>query len=282
MGRPRTYLLNENFFQEHTSDSYYWAGFIAADGCIKDRDSCMELTLGIKDIKHLNKFNISIKSSYKIITKFKGRHECCSLTLYSKKLITDLNTNFCITPRKSLTLEYPKFTNKFLEDSFIRGYIDGDGCINKKVATISILGTHNFLSGVVKRFEEITNDEFIIRKKHKTSNIFDLRVYGNRARILFKHFSNLNVPNMNRKWDRNNDVFTLPKERKELELKFVAPMLKVSVTTLLRWNKNGKFKAIKRGQMYYHTRENIDNLIKKNPAGYKGKHFKINKAKSLS
>lgn len=59
-----------------------------------------------------------------------------------------------VLQKKSLTLKFPNiniFENKNLIRHFIRGYIDGDGCISycdkeHKHMTLRILGTKDFLN----------------------------------------------------------------------------------------------------------------------------------------
>lgn len=57
----KKYNVNENFFSLDTPESFYWAGFIAADGCILKNLKVLEIGLGIKDKKHLKKFKSAIK-----------------------------------------------------------------------------------------------------------------------------------------------------------------------------------------------------------------------------
>ena len=69
---------------------------------------------------------------------------------YSNKLCNDLIKLGC-TPRKSLTLEFPDIATNF-HRHFIRGYIDGDGCISfrknghRRNLQITIVGTEPFLN----------------------------------------------------------------------------------------------------------------------------------------
>ena len=271
----RKYFFNENFFKEDTTTSNYWAGFIAADGCVQADRCSLSICLSAKDKDHLESFNNALQSTYKVKDRvMSGKYDCCELSIYSKIVVQDLLDKYLVTPKKSLTLKYPKFESHLMEDSFIRGYIDGDGCINKKVSTISILGTLDFLNGIANRFEQIiTKRTFVIRKKHKGSNIHDLRVYGDSAKEIFKWFNELPTPYLKRKWHREDEVFEFYKDKTELQLKFVAPQLGVSVITLKRWHKKGKFKALKRNGFYYYTKEMIEDFKASNHSNGKFKRF---------
>ena len=67
MGRPRLYTLNENFFETiDTEDKAYWLGFIYADGYItksKTGQHNLGIKLSIKDLAHLQKFALDIKTN---------------------------------------------------------------------------------------------------------------------------------------------------------------------------------------------------------------------------
>lgn len=155
---------NKPKFNEHvfdiidTEEKAYWLGFIFADGYIgstpirEDKKSVynFELSLGIKDLGHLEKFKDFI--SYKkdiTIDSFR-----CRIMIANKHFWTTLNNLGC-TPRKSLTLDFPTCIPKELVRHFIRGYFDGDGCITRHVyvnivsPSVNVLGTKNFLDKII-------------------------------------------------------------------------------------------------------------------------------------
>lgn len=142
-----------------TEEKAYWLGFLYANGYIdssplydnKKSTYNFELSLALKDLVHLEKFNAFMKhENYNIkIDSYR-----CRWYITNKHLWTILNNYGCI-PQKSLTLEFPNeniFKDKSLIRHFIRGYFDGDGSvckyINKSeliVPQVSILGTPNFM-----------------------------------------------------------------------------------------------------------------------------------------
>ena len=153
-------LFNENVFDFiDTEEKAYWLGFIFADGTISSSplrkeaktQYQFELSLSSKDKSHLEKFAKFINYLNPIYCD----DVRCRLSVYSKHFWNILNYNGC-TPNKSLTLQFPKselFSNKFLIIHFIRGYVDGDGCLswaNKEHtrASFNLLGTTSFLENV--------------------------------------------------------------------------------------------------------------------------------------
>jgi len=135
-----SYTCNDGFFSKDTEESFYVAGFIAADGCIlqhkSDEPNCLNISLSKKDEDHLIKlkktlgFTGPIKyntSKHSLINKNWNDVITARFSIYSKQMIKDLE-KFDIGQRKSLTYKMPEWlTEHPLVRHFIRGYVDGDG-----------------------------------------------------------------------------------------------------------------------------------------------------------
>lgn len=121
--RPKIY--NETAFSLYTPESAYWAGFIAADGCITG--GTLKICLNYKDINHLEKFKTYLQSTHKISYNIEEYYRA-EIGFKNNKINEDLELNYNITPNKSLTYEMPIIPEDIIWD-FIRGYFDGDGCI---------------------------------------------------------------------------------------------------------------------------------------------------------
>ena len=150
--------FNEHIFDQIDSEEKaYWLGFIFADGYISSSPIRkgvksvyqFELSLGIKDIEHLNKFKRFMDYEKDIITD--GNR--CRFVVTNKYLWTLLNELGC-TPNKSLSLTFPDIPQNLVKH-FIRGYFDGDGCISRHVHNtcvtphIELLGTKQMLEHVL-------------------------------------------------------------------------------------------------------------------------------------
>ncbi len=204
MGKIK-YSINHNYFREKSLQSCYWAGFIAADGNINK--NLLTLALAERDNNQLVKFNEHTESNNLIKFNNKDQFVVKRLTITSKTICQDLNFIYNITERKSLTLQPPiNLINEEI-DSFICGYIDGDGCIcshlnrNKRTLSISILGTKEILAFIKNRFENVINKKLNakIRPKPET-NIFEFRISSDIARSIFKYYYNLKIYKLDRKW----------------------------------------------------------------------------------
>lgn len=158
-----------------TEEKSYWLGYLYSDGCVSGGDRNMiTVVSSLKDIDHIKKFKKFLKDEREgnhillrtDTIKATGKtYEECSYTVYSKHLKNKLIEYGC-TPRKSLTLKFPDekiFARKELIYDFIRGYVDGDGCITSRRRVksnrlvISILGTEEFLKGVQKYFPQFVS-----------------------------------------------------------------------------------------------------------------------------
>lgn len=126
----RKHKFNETFFEVIDSEEKaYWLGFIAADGCIYNNSNAWRLQINLKgsDKEHLEKFQASIGSTYKIAEKTVGKSNVCQLKVNSKAMCFNL-IELGIVERKSLEVKMPKISNDLIRH-FIRGYFDGDGNI---------------------------------------------------------------------------------------------------------------------------------------------------------
>ncbi len=131
----------------HSSDRYYWAGFIAADGCIRS-GSHLNIGLAKKDSDHLEKLQKLAGGAIYYSNK------STTWSMHNAKIMVDFLSKLNITPRKSKTLKPPVGMSQKQSCDFIRGYIDGDGCFTSNAQKwniypcISIVGTKEFLEWV--------------------------------------------------------------------------------------------------------------------------------------
>lgn len=142
--------FNNRYFQYiDTPTKAYWLGFIYADGWIshsQDRGQT-QLEFGMKlqarDLKALQDLNNELGGVHSITPihiekKLFNRNQvtisnCYSLRVYSRPLVRDLMSH-SITFNKSHNPIYPEIEEKYFFD-FLRGYIDGDGCISDGIIT---------------------------------------------------------------------------------------------------------------------------------------------------
>ena len=202
-GKRKT-TVNENFFSKPNLLNSYWAGFIAADGCIfkKNKGSMLTIHLNKKDKKLLNKFKKDIQFSGKIVNKTKTNS--CQIFIHRDNICKDLMKNFNITPRKSLTLKPPKGLTKRQALAYIVGYIDGDGCISQQhnKPKLSIIGTQELLKWAHLTLNlQIAFKKIPIRKV-KNHKIYTYVLYSNKAIKALQILNTAYKSTLNRKWSK--------------------------------------------------------------------------------
>lgn len=161
---PTRYEFDEAFWSRDDELSLYWAGFIAADGCVistKKKRDVVSVGLGIKDKIHLETFKAHMNATAPIHTylvknskrnpKWKDKQKC-ELRLVSKVMCQDL-VRFNVVPRKTKIYTFPEWiVTHPLCHHFMRGYFDGDGSWyigpSKKTPQVcfSLRGTPKFLN----------------------------------------------------------------------------------------------------------------------------------------
>ena len=119
-------VTNHKAFDDKDSSFMYWAGFIAADGCIVSKDKRIEIGLHPKDADHLRVFSFIVHDSDRV----RVNENYCCVSVHSERIRT-LFAGVNITPRKSLTFD----PHDSCVDStdFWRGMVDGDGSLSWKI-----------------------------------------------------------------------------------------------------------------------------------------------------
>jgi hypothetical protein len=209
--------VNHYYFSEINDNSSYWAGFIAADGCI--RNDVLVITLNAVDKCQLIDFVNAIKYKGKIYevnyfhNQIQKNVSHVSVTIKSGKICQDLNNNFKITAKKSLTLEPPdlNLTNAL---AFIKGYIDGDGCIyiNKQGIKLQILGTVNIINWILK----ICQNFYSCGSINKKSSCSQVRFSGFGLMKILPHIHNSVNFGLQRKWNKFTNHNRIYKETRKL------------------------------------------------------------------
>lgn len=196
------YSVNEKYFTKPTIENCYYAGFIAADGNIRDQKNRPTKALVI----HINSKDREILERLKEAMRYTGpvtdwkKDSSSTLKVTNNQLCEDLEENFNITPRKTHTLKPPNLFDPDFIKAYIIGLIDGDGSIGRTKNggyAIRICGTKDLLNWV---------RGFIgIKTVHpsRDENIWSLSYSGSSAKEVAKLLSSVKaVQRLGRKWDK--------------------------------------------------------------------------------
>ena len=209
----KLYSVNDCFFSEYNILSCYYAGLLAADGCVRN-EKHFSLTQSGKNKVLIESFIKDISYTGLIYKENpKNGKTSFRVSITSRKIVKDLEEKFNITTKKSLTLVPPEISEKNLTMSFIAGLIDGDGSVglynfkgkDKKVPIVTVCGTleiiqwaNNFIN---KEFPSIRR----FKKQNKCRKLTQRNTYlisfsGARVVKLFLEMKKYNIP-CSHKWD---------------------------------------------------------------------------------
>lgn len=189
------------FLLEEKLESYYWIGFLLADGYFsKDR---IKLTVARKDKDHIQKLAQSCFSNVNSDLK------TSTLSMQDTVLVKNIKDKFNINDRKTYNPCDLSCLNGKKMFSLIIGFIDGDGCIKKQhkrkdcLLTIKCHGSwlesldlfSNFIS---KKFQIKTPNSYLDKNGYAVINI------GNNSllRAMKKEAIENKLPFLERKWNK--------------------------------------------------------------------------------
>jgi hypothetical protein len=208
------YSINHNYFNVPSYNNSYWAGFIAADGCVRKRTRnrwSLTMQLARKDRLALEELKRQLSYDGPILDKIripkegdliKTVRENSILSFNSYNIVGDLDRFWNITPCKSLTLEPP--SDEIIDGlaiAYIIGLLDGDGYINYSQMKVGWLGTETLLLWVKRTLEDVLNISIPANVLKGQSNIYRFTISGSMARLVRSVL--LDIPldfRLNRKW----------------------------------------------------------------------------------
>ncbi len=177
---------NRAFFSVWTPEMAYILGFWFADGCMYQSNKDYRITFTSADLNHLKAIQVTLASEQKIYTRAGGR--CYDLPIGSKQIWHDLY-RLGGRPAKSLIAEMP-FVPQELVHHFVRGFVDGDGCLywnalRRATPRIHIFGGQSFLQQLASVIDQETGVGVAQVRVHKKS-VLVLSYPGIKAKVLAK------------------------------------------------------------------------------------------------
>lgn len=192
----RKYYFDDHLFDIiNTPDKAYCIGLFMADGCNQLEHGCFSIGLQERDKDILEKISKMFQSDYPLYFRDASNYE------YMKQNVLSIRWNskyFCnrlneigIVPNKSLILDFPHWLDRHLIPYLIKGYIDGDGWVNK--SQIGFMSTENFCLGVQEYLNSLGISSYIMdMKRHYKSETKELLISGRNniiplVNIMFSH-----------------------------------------------------------------------------------------------
>lgn len=189
-----TYHFNEHYFdQVDSQDKAYILGLLWADGHNRVDKGSVILELQEDDRLLLEKINSATENERPLRMvalneknpSWKNQYNL----LWQSKHLSNILNKYGMCQRKSLVLEFPIWLDKNLYSHFVRGYVDGDGCVcymkhNRKIQ-VSMTGTRMFLEYVQKICESIGVKSYISHDKRANEVICQLSIVSNMCSATF-------------------------------------------------------------------------------------------------
>lgn len=123
------FVQHDYFESINDSVRAYVAGLLAADGNILEKQKRISLELSIRDQELVHFVRDELAPGFPV--RYRARPngiETAMLAVTSAALCDDLS-RLGITPRKSLTLRWPRNLDRDFARAFLLGYFDGDGFV---------------------------------------------------------------------------------------------------------------------------------------------------------
>ncbi len=180
----RKKIDREDFFSVVGEKQAWLIGFIAADGSIGKRNQVNFSQSGDEGLQ-LVKIVKSMLGVHGQIYEYKPKkgRVSYSISFTSDIICADLS-RYEIVPRKSLTYKFPSTLDVSVYPHFIRGYIDGDGCVGiyginrSPYLLVSWCGSSDFIEECSERvpfnFSSKTNFK-------RSPGVSEIRYYGRKA-----------------------------------------------------------------------------------------------------
>lgn len=166
-----------------TEEKAYWLGFFYADAYNKEKTGQIIIELQERDKNHLEKCARFFGNPRDPFLQFKnkGKYKAYRLELNGRYLSNNLKEKGC-HGAKSFNIIFPDWLPKILIKHFIRGYFDGDGCINihQDQLNVSIVSTKEFNLILQKLLKPININSQMYFPKRYSDNTCRLDFGGSR------------------------------------------------------------------------------------------------------
>ena len=218
---------NLSVLLEETPETYYWIGFLLADGHF-DNGKRIIVGLAEHDRDHLEKFAkyIGYKGTISLVKK--GPYSAVKLSAMDTEVVGKLCEKFDIKSNK--THNPPESLSWIPEDLFLcllAGLIDGDGNISnfcgRKDVFIRLKQEKSWLP-ILKEFAKYFKEED--RVKVNKQGYAEVEITGfPKIRELKKKLLEYNLPLMDRKWGKIDVGFETKYEKKEKAYRKIKELL---------------------------------------------------------
>lgn len=196
-------LANLNKLLDESNETYYWMGFLLADGHFS-KSGQIQINLSEKDLEHLKKFSTFVE--------YKKELNKGSLYISDNNVFPLIVDKFNIVSDKTYNPSDISFITDYdLLFSLIIGFIDGDGSITKK-GYIHIKTHKSWVHNIEYMFSKLDLSNYTVKINKEELAIGTISNIESTKRLRIKA-EQLNLPILKRKWN-NVDLTKLSKKEK--------------------------------------------------------------------
>lgn len=230
-------------------ESYYWLGFLMADGHFSKR-GVISLHLNKLDKKHIEKYAFFINGN------IREHNNKVIVDVQQPDICKSICQMFEVDNRKSYNCPILPEVNDDQFISFLAGLIDGDGSMDCRNGAIRIkchISWANFYQQISNKIAKLSNTDIVDvnREKFCIFNICNLSVLS----FLKSKAIKLNLPILARKWDKIDET-KLSKydnakklNKNVIELKTQGKTTK-EIANLLGMSVSGVYSSLNRSEKY--------------------------------
>ncbi|GAA0801965.1 hypothetical protein Sya03_05980 [Spirilliplanes yamanashiensis] len=152
-----TRQLRHDFFTAGGDDAVWLAGVLAADGCISTDRKRWHLAQSGDHGRSLIERARALTNHHLVVGVHRPQagRPSHAITAHSPEMVRDLEDRYGIVPRKTVSYRWPDLPAASRRP-FLRGYVDGDGCVGiyptpqgNPMLHLSLVGTPDFIDGAM-------------------------------------------------------------------------------------------------------------------------------------
>lgn len=185
----RTYTINDYYFDEiDNQDKAYMLGFFYADGCncskydIHHYDVGMTLHIDDKYILDEMCRRMGMDRYASIIINSTNKKPYARMDIMNKHMVYRLD-ELGVVPNKTRKTKFPFWMKEELHSHFVRGLLDGDGCIPKCLDRVSFCGSRQLMCDLAEVIEKNLGFRPSVGDYKQSKGISYIQVCGTQKRL---------------------------------------------------------------------------------------------------
>lgn len=208
----RKYGVNDDYFDNESSNMAYILGFLAADGTVKKNGNRIKIGLSSVDRKFLELIKEELGAESNIFDYETSNGYMVSELGFTSQKIKQKLAEYNIIPGKTETFTFPTNLSKKYWIDFIRGYFDGDGSVGTAGPSAIRWQICSHRPQVLETIVEFLFEEYGIPKvsvqknEHGNSFLYRIQYSNNSTRKIFQILYTPNSLYLPRKFEKFKSI----------------------------------------------------------------------------